>query len=84
MKKGLRDPNKDIRADLIKHNELIPYKGVLGGTMKFNSDKDIYILSAKWVRAYFDDGHIGGWILLEYQVSDGGKILWKVVGSYLD
>lgn len=83
-KKGLKDPVKDIIADLMKHNELIPYKGVLGGTMGFWSGKDIHILTPKWVFASFDDGHIGGYMLLEYKVSNEGKISWKVVASYLD
>jgi hypothetical protein len=82
--KGLKDPVKDIRADLMKRNELIPYKGVLGGTMRFASEIDIHILSTQWVRAYFEDGHVGGWILLEYQISEEGTILWKVIDSYLD
>lgn len=82
--KGLENPEKEIRADLMKHNELIPFKGIMGGNMRFLSERDIYVLSTSWVRAYFEDGHIYGWILLEYQISDGGKIQWKVINSYLD
>ena len=80
--KGLRDPIKDIITDLIKHKELIPYKGVLGGVMHFY-ESGIYVLTPKWVYAYFEDGHIAGRMLLEYQVSDEGKISWRVVDSYL-
>lgn len=82
--KGLKEPVRNIRSDLMKHNELIPYGGILGGVMRFNSEIDIYVLSTSMVRAYFDDGHIDGWMLLEYKVSDEGKIQWKVVNSYLD
>lgn len=81
--KGLKNPIKDIRLDLMAHNDLIPYKGVLGGSMQFSSD-DIYILSDRWVRAYFDDGHMVGWVTLEYTVSDGGKITWKVIASGME
>lgn len=82
--KGLKDPVKEIKTDLMQHNELIPYEGILGGVMRFSSEIDIYVLSTSMVRAYFEDGHIDGLMLLEYQVSDGGKIQWKVVDSYLD
>ena len=82
--KGLKNPVNDIIADLVKHSELIPYQGVLGGKMEFHSDKDIYVVSTKLVRASFDDGHADGWMLLEHQVTDENKILWKVLESYLE
>ena len=73
---GLSDPVHDLKADLQLHRELIPYPGVLGGTMGFYSDEDIRILGPRWVFARFEDGHIGGVMLLEYRVS-GGKITWR-------
>jgi hypothetical protein len=83
-KKGLQDPIKDIVADLMKHKELIPYKGVLGGTMGFYYENNIHILTPKWVFTYFEDGHIFGHMLLEYQVSNDGRISWRVIDSYLE
>jgi hypothetical protein len=80
-KQGLKDPVNDITADLMAHNELIPYPGALGGTMGFGNT---YVISTKLVRAFFEDGHNGGWMLLEYRVTDGGKISWKVLESYLE
>ena len=74
--KGLSNPVQDIVSNLTKHQELIPYKGVLGGTMGFY-DKEIWVLNNKWVFAYFEDGHYGGHMLLEYNVTDNGKINWK-------
>lgn len=82
-RRGLKDPAAEIVADLRKHPELIPYKGVLGGTMGFYYEGEIHILSSKWVLASFDDGHIAGIMLLKYEVSDDGKISWKVIDSYL-
>lgn len=82
-RKGLKDPATEIVADLREHPELIPYKGVLGGTMGFYYESEIHILSSKWVLASFDDGHIAGIMLLKYEVSDDGKISWKVIDSYL-
>jgi hypothetical protein len=81
--KGLKDPVADIIADLRQHRELIPYKGVLGGTMNFYDDSKIWVLTKKWVLAYFEDGHVAGYLLLEYEVSQGGKISWKTVASYV-
>lgn len=82
--KGLQNPIQEIRANLLKHRELIPYKGVLGGQMNFYGESAIQILSPRWVLATFEDGHIAGQMLLEYQVSDSGQISWKVLDSYLE
>ena len=82
-KSGLEDPVHDIKADLMKHPELIPYEGVLGGRMGFYSENNIRIIHDR-VFASFDDGHIGGYMVLLYKVSSGGKISWKVLYSYLD
>ncbi|HUU17502.1 MAG TPA: hypothetical protein VMW72_10155 [Sedimentisphaerales bacterium] len=82
-RKGLKDPVKDIISDLRQHRELIPYKGSVGGTMNFYSESRIWILTKKWVLAYFEDGHNGGYLLLEYEVTKDGKIKWKTVASYI-
>jgi len=73
---------QDIINDLVKHNELIPYKGVLGGKMGFYFEDKIYVLSDKWVFAYFEDGHISGYMLLNYSI-DNNNISWKAIDSYL-
>jgi hypothetical protein len=84
MKKmGLKEPAKDIISDLMKHRELIPYKGSLGGTMNFYSKSQVWILTKKWVLASFEDGHNGGYILLEYEVTNNGRIKWKALASYI-
>lgn len=82
--RGLKNPVEDITADLMKHNELIPYQGIVGGKMGFYSKKDIYVVSTDLVRASFDDGHKKGWMLLGYQVAAEGEISWKVIESYLE
>jgi len=82
--KGLKDPVKEIPRNLMNHPEIIPYAGTFGGSMKFYNEGDIYLLSDRWVRAYFDDGHISGWMTLEYAVSDDGRISWKVVESGME
>lgn len=79
---GLTDPVKDLKTDLMKRGDLIPYKGTLGGTMNFYGEDDIFILSSKWVVANFEDGHTNGIMLLRYTVRDG-KIHWRVMDSFL-
>ena len=82
-RRGLKEPVKDIISDLMQHRELIPYKGSVGGTMNFYSESQIRILTNKWVLAYFEDGHNGGYLLLEYEVTNGGRIKWKALASYM-
>lgn len=83
-RKGLTNPVENIISDLQKHPELIPYEGTLGGTMGFYFKKEIWVLNNKWVFAYFEDGHTGGYLLLEYIVSDEGKISWERIASMMD
>ena len=73
--RGLADPVRDIKADLLRHPELIPIPGVLGGRMAFDGEDGIRILDEHWVYAEVSDGHIGGATLLAYEVRDGG-IRW--------
>jgi len=83
QKKGLKDPVNDIISDLKQHRELIPFGATMGGIMNFYDSSKIWILTNKWVLAYFEDGHKGGYLLLEYEVAAGGKFIWKVLASYL-
>ncbi|MDF2839553.1 MAG: hypothetical protein K0Q99_324 [Clostridia bacterium] len=82
-KAGLKDPVRDIKLDLMTRKDLIPYKGVLGGTMGFFSEEHIYIISSKWAAAYFEDGHISGIMILKYSVQKDAKIRWSVIDSFL-
>lgn len=71
-------------ADLQKHNELIPHRGVLGGTMGFYDPQGIRVLGPRWVLADFEDGHIDGRALLVYRIGRDGRIDWRLVDSYLN
>ena len=79
QRKGLKGDPQAITADLLKHPELIPYEGILGGTMFFAK---LELLTDQWVLAYFEDGHINGYMLLKYELSNG-NIRWEVLDSYL-
>ena len=78
---GLDDPVNQIVTDLKGRPNLIPFEAELGGTMAFR-DNDKWVLTEKWVLAYFEDGHIGGRALLEYSVANG-KLEWRRVAAYL-
>lgn len=77
-KKGLRNPEVDLMNDLNrKQSQLIPRDGVVGGTMAI---RDSRILNDRYAMAYYEDGHIGGYMILRYEVNNG-NINWKVVDS---
>ncbi len=82
--RGLADPVRQVRADLAAHPELIPFKGVLGGTMGFYATDEITVLNGEWVYADFDDGHIGGYGVFRYRVAPGGRIAWTCVTAKLE
>ena len=71
-------------ADLLQRDDLIPFEGILGGTMGFYTPDNVYVLSERWVYARFEDGHIGGEMLLEYRFDAAGQIDWTVLRAELD
>ena len=79
--RGFADPARQLRDSLQTHPELIPYDGVHGGTMSFN---DIVLLQQSFAFAGFDDGHINGYMLLEYTILDSSRVSWKRLWSRLD
>jgi hypothetical protein len=76
-KKGLRNPEVDLKNDLMKKPNLIAVKASAGGSMSF---RDIRILNDTYALAYFEDGHNGGNMLLKYTVTNG-SISWKVLDT---
>lgn len=82
-KQGLADPDEDLVRDLQAHPDLIPFEGVVGGTMGFYYPQYIFPLDHRYLIAWFDDGHIGGSMLLKYDV-ENGTIRWTVLDARLD
>jgi hypothetical protein len=76
---GLENPEEDILKDLFNNPQLIPHEGVLGGTMRFHSMDDLKLINGSWAYARYEDGHITGEMLLEYQVGRNGTITWNVI-----
>lgn len=76
--KGLQNPEIDLMNDLHrKQSRLIPAEGTLGGTMAI---RDSRILNDRYAMAYYEDGHVGGYMLLKYDVNNG-NINWTVVDN---
>ncbi|NDI35699.1 hypothetical protein [Chengkuizengella sediminis] len=74
------DDSEDIITDLYEHPELIPFDGVLGGTMFFYKAT---VINYKWVYAHFEDGHIHGVGLYEFEVDHNNQITWKLIDAFL-
>lgn len=79
---GLTNPIIQLKEDLVNRDDLIPVDGVLGGTMRVYSTDQIRILPGRYVFAVFEDGHIQGNLILQYEVKDG-QISWKIIESSL-
>lgn len=82
QRRGIARPELRLRDDLSQQPELIPHEPVHGGNMYFVPE-GIHVLNDRWVLATFEDGHIRGQMLLEYEVVHG-NVMWQVVESYLE
>jgi len=80
-KEGLADPVRQLRESLEGHPELIPERPVLGGTMRFAPGEQVVLLNRPYAFARYDDGHVGGVMLLEYAVQPPGTVTWKRLWS---
>jgi hypothetical protein len=81
---GLKDPVTDIVYDLVENRGYILPKEYLGREIGFRFKSDVQILSPRWLLADFDDGRLNGKVLLEYKITDGGRITWRIIDSYLN
>lgn len=74
-KQGITNPETFISEQLSRRSDLIPDKPVLGGQMSFSR---ISLLGDRWAIAAYEDGHVGGQLLLKYTLRDTA-IRWKVM-----
>ncbi len=61
--------------------EIIPFPGILGGSMKI---RDIRFISDKWILAGCCDGHYVGYLILDYTINKDSTINWKVLDYIKD
>ncbi|TVQ40117.1 MAG: hypothetical protein EA384_04210 [Spirochaetaceae bacterium] len=78
-----QEQSQRLVMDLLDRSDLIPFDGILGGTMGFYTPDNVFVLSNRWVYARFEDGHIGGEMLLEYRIDGVGGIDWTVLYAEL-
>ena len=75
------DPREEALEDLLSRKDLLPWEGVVGGTMRIPGKSDIWFLGPSWCMAYIEDGHIGGYMLLSYEITGPGRIRWKLLDA---
>ena len=81
QQKGLAHPEADLKEDLTTNQKaIIKAKESLGGNQSL---RDIQILNDRYALAYFEDGHRGGYMVLRYDVKQGGQINWQVLDEYV-
>jgi len=76
---GIPDPEAFIDSTLRSRPQLIPVKGVLGGTMQFYK---IQLINDIWVYAEYEDGHISGSTIFQYTFNTDGSLQFKPVLQY--
>lgn len=82
-RRGLADPAAMLRADLLRHRELIPFEPAPGGTVGFVPDP-IVLLPGGWAHACFRGDGISGSCLLSFEVLKGGAIAWRRLAARRD
>lgn len=76
---GIPDPEAYMDSSLRSRPQLIPIKGVLGGTMRFYK---IQLINDRWVYAEYEDGHISGSAIFQYSFNQDGSLQFKPVLQY--
>ena len=75
---SIENPEEYIANSLKEHPEKIPLDAVLGGTMQF---RQVQVLTEDWVLAVYDDGHVQGKSIFEYELQPDGSIEFSHVAS---
>ncbi len=71
---GVTDPSL-LTEDLKRNPSVIPEEPVLGGTMQFTK---VGIIDDHWVYGAYEDGHIAGSAIFQWEYRDSG-IIWTPV-----
>ncbi len=77
------NPERRILQELGKRTDLIPQKGVLGGNMAFVLQESV-VLNRHWVLAVFEDGHVRGQALYQFQINGQDEFSWKLLADQPD
>jgi hypothetical protein len=71
-----------IIAELKKRSDLVPIKPVFDGSPM--AIAEVALLKYPWAYCRVGDGHIEGYMLVEYVLKPGRKISFKVIKAYED
>jgi hypothetical protein len=82
--RGLKNPAADIAYDLVNNRGFILHEASFEKEIGFYFRSNVQILTPQWVLADFDNGQMCGKVILEYSVTDDGRIAWKVINSSLE
>ncbi len=77
------NPERRILQELGKRVDLIPQKAVLGGVMAFVLQESV-VLNRHWVLAVFEDGHVRGQALYQYQMNGQSEFSWQLLADQPD
>lgn len=81
LKKSARpDPQAWLTESIVSREDLIPWKGIHGGTMKIYDPSLVWFVGPRWCIAWVEDGHIGGYILLRFD-PEAEEPQWSLVDS---
>lgn len=72
-----------ILDELSNQNAIIPFEGVLGGSMAWRPETS-YLLNHEWIYATFDDGHVSGSGLLKFVINSDKTIRWTVIDAFIN
>jgi len=72
------EPEALLRSSLLERQDLIPWEGILGGTMAIPGPESIWFFAPAWALAYVEDGHIAGYLLFRFRLS-GNRVIWTLV-----
>lgn len=78
--KARPDPHSLVLESLLAREDLIPWEGIHGGTMKIYDPSLVWFIGPRWCIAWVEDGHIGGYILLRYDPATE-KTQWSLLDS---
>ncbi len=76
------EPRSWLIENLLSRQDLIPWEGIYGGTMKIYDPTQVWFVGPRWCLTWVEDGHIGGYMLLRFD-TDEGEPRWHLLDSEL-
>lgn len=74
------DPRTWLTDNLLSRLDLIPWKGIHGGTMNIYDPSLVWFVGPRWCIAWVEDGHIGGYVLLRFD-TETEEPQWRLLDS---